>query len=532
MRNSVLSLLVLACAAPVWAADLPVTETPVGRLALPVVPDSLVVSPDSSRLAMAAKAGDPTLAEKGVILPQGTDPRNDSARPVLNAIRFYIDDKPTIPFDLLTPPVFSPDSKRLAFAGAHEKVWQMVLDGKTLVADADNVPTAPCAFSPDSAHAAWVVEKNGQLLLTIDDQRWPPIAAGIMGNVLFSPDSRHVAAVVNARGTRTLYVDGLPLPPPQMAAATRPTARGTSPATPAAARLERFAQVVWRPDGTGLVFYAAIVGRPWQVFAQSLDGSFTFTSNPYDSLMRNAPAFSPDARHMTFAAATRGKWTVVTHLDSPATAPATAAATAATPAVLDQVLAESIVYYLPPASPSALLYLAQQNQKWHLYINHRPTDDAFDAIVQSTFVVSPDKRHFAFAAVRDKQTVIIRDGTTVATHDEVAGSTFAFSPDSQHLAYGARNGPSWYACVDGSAGAGFTAIAGSAMAFSPDSRRIAFAAATGAKNWHLVIDKDATLRSKSYDGFLKGSHVTWRPDGTVVTIAIQKTVAMRVEARP
>src|SRR5205823_9635052 len=98
-----LLLLLLALPASVRAADLPTTDTPVARLALPVAPDSLVVSPDSSRVVFAAKAGETTPEDKGIFLnPRGTDPRNDSARPVLNAIRLYIDDKPTIPSNLMT----------------------------------------------------------------------------------------------------------------------------------------------------------------------------------------------------------------------------------------------------------------------------------------------------------------------------------------------------------------------------------------------------------------------------------------------
>ena len=79
MRFRPFILLILSPIPPALAADLPTTDTPVGRLALPVVPDSLVVSPDSSPVAFAAKAGDPTLEEKGIFInPQGTNPRDDS----------------------------------------------------------------------------------------------------------------------------------------------------------------------------------------------------------------------------------------------------------------------------------------------------------------------------------------------------------------------------------------------------------------------------------------------------------------------
>ena len=45
----------LRAAAPDLPATLPITETPVASLALLVVPNTLVVSPDSSRVALIAQ---------------------------------------------------------------------------------------------------------------------------------------------------------------------------------------------------------------------------------------------------------------------------------------------------------------------------------------------------------------------------------------------------------------------------------------------------------------------------------------------
>ena len=552
MRFRMFILLILSPIAPALAADLPTTDTPVGRLALPVIADSVVVSPDSSRLAFTAKAGDPTLEEKGVFInPKVTNPLNDNARPALNPICLYIDDKSTISFDTMTLPVFSPNSKRLGFAGLHDKTWQLVLDNKTLTQDADDVPGIPIVFSPDSAHAAWVILKGQQYLLTVDDRHWPPIAASAMGLLTFSPDSRHVAAVVNIRGAWTLYVDGapLPLPPapgspvlPATARSASPPSRGPVPTAPAP-RFVRFGQFSWRPDSSGLAYYAGFTSAAWQLFSQSLAGTITFASKPCDGIMKNAPVFSPDARQLAFGVSTRNKWTFVTDpaptpaaTTHTATAPAPTTATAPAPSgPFDQILMESVSYYQPagvPNQPFTLLYVAQQNKKWRLYVNDRPTDDAFDAIISGSFVLSPDLHHYAFAGIRDGQTFVIKDGATLARHNECGASTFAFSPDSQHLAYAAGSGAAWFVCVDGTPGAPFTGLGASPIAFSPDSSRVAFVALTAQKTWRLIIGKDAGLQSKPYDAFLKGSHVTWRPDGTVVTIAIQKKVATRIEARP
>ncbi len=527
MRPHNVILTALFAAGPAWGAELPTTEKPVGRLALPVIPESLVVSPDSSRVAFAAKAGDPTLAEKGVFInPTLTDPTDDSARAVVNPICLYIDDKPTIPFDGMSRAIFSPYSKRLGFAGRTGKTWRLVLDGKTVAQDADDAPANPIVFSPDSAHVAWVVQKDSQFLVAVDGRQWPPIEAGAMGTMAFSPDSRHLAAVVHVRAAWMIYLDGLALAEPagqNLPAATRP---GGMP------RLERFGQWTWRPDSKGLGFYAAFAGSTWQVFSQKLDGTVEFASVPCDGVMKDSPVFSPDGKALAFGVTSKGKWAVAQNSSGSATVPTTAAASP--PMAFDQLLAESLTYYVPatPESQPALLYLAQQNKKWRLYVNDKPTDDLFDAISLGSFILSPDKHHFAFAGIENGQTVVIRDGAVLARHEEVGGATLAFSPDSQHLAYAARNGGSWCACVDGIGGTAFTVLAGIPPAFSPDSSRIAFAALDGQKTWRLVVGKDGDLRSKAYDAFLKGTHITWRPDGTVVTVAIQKKVAMRVEAKP
>jgi hypothetical protein len=520
-----------------WGAELATTETPVGRLALPVVPDSLVVSPDSSRLALAAKSGDPTLEEKGVFInPKPTNPLNDSARPVLNPICLYIDDKPTIPFDSSTVPVFSPDSRRLGYAGRHDKTWQFVLDGKTLTADAEDVPAAPLAFSPDSEHAGWAIQKDAQYQITEDDRRWPPLAASTIGMLAFSPDSRHLATVAHVRAGWMMFVDGtalgVPPVPPRAAVgrATGATTAGSQPAVPAA-RLERFGQFAWRPDSIGVVYYAAFVGSSWQFFAQALNGTITYTSTPYDAILKGSPVFSPDGRQMAFGVGTRNKWAMMTE-------PALATATASAPSPVlpfDQVLAESVAYYRPEGAadrPYTLVYLAQQNKKWHLYADDRAQGDAYDAIIQGSFVVSPDRRHYAFAGNRDGQTVVIRDGTALATHSECAAFSFAFSPDSRHLAYAGRNSLNWFACVDGKPGASFSMMTNSPIAFSPDSSRVAYLAMTAQKMWRVIVGQDGQWESKPYDSFLKGASVKWHADGTVVTIAIQKKVAMRVEAKP
>jgi hypothetical protein len=85
--------------------------------------------------------------------------------------------------------------------------------------------------------------------------------------------------------------------------------------------------------------------------------------------------------------------------------------------------------------------------------------------------------------------------------------------------------------VDGAAGASFTAVGAAPPAFSPDSARIAFTAQSGPSAWRIIVGSGNQAQSKVYEGFMKGTHVSWRGDGTIVTIGMAKNTALRLELK-
>ena len=523
MRRAML-LVPLLFTSRLVAADLPVTETTVGRLALPVLPDSLVISPDSARIAFATNAGQVTLEDKGIFLkpPTGAAQEPNLPKNIRATVRLYIDDKSTAAYEVLTPVRFSPDSKRLAYAAQRDSKWQVIADNQIVVKDADAVPATPVLFSPDSKHLATIVQKGEKFLVTVDDKPWPPIDAFALGIPSFSPDGEHLAMVARVKATWVMFLDGKPLPvPPAPPPATRPAA---APAT-APARFEHFGEFKWRPDSSGIVFYGAFLNAKWQVYAQTVDGSFGYTSSGFDGIMKGSPALNEEPPRIAFGTTTRGKWAVFTN--EPSTPPSTSPDTP-----FDALRAESVGFLKTDAGPQ-LLTLAQRNRKWQMYVDRKPIGaDTFDAIVDGSFHVSPDGKHYAFAGTRSGKAVIIRDGQPLATHDEAGALTFAFSSDSQHLAYAARNGALWFACIDGVAGGtGFKGLAAQPMAFSPTSGQIAFTGNATDNTWRLVVGKDATYQTKAYDSFIKGAMPVWRDDHTLTTVAIQKRLALRLEAK-
>lgn len=542
-------LLAAAFVSPLYAADLPVTETPIGRLSLPVVPDSVAISPDSSRLAFATNAGNITLEDKGVFLQPPTGRQQSSNLPpnIRSTIRLYIDDKPTAAYEVLTPALFSPDSQRVAYTGQRAGKWHVIVDNRTVLQDADAVPATPLLFSPDSRRIAIIVQRGDSFHVRVDDHAWPPIAAYAVGIPAFSPNSQHLALVARDKGNWVLYLDGKPLPtpstpplatpsapppppaptppsPPARATAPTPTARASA-ATPATrpAVIDRFGEFKWRPDSSGVAFFGGIQGRRYQLFSQSIDGHFDYNSPQVDALAKGSPHFSADGKQWAFGTSTRNKWTVLSN-----TIEAPAAAQNA-----DAIRPDSLAWLkTEDAGGSKLLYLAQRNRKWQLYLNHEPVGEPWDAITEGSFQLSPDKRHYAFGGIRGGKPAVFKDGQILAAHDELGAGTFTFSPDSQQLAYAARNSGQWFVCVDGIAGGmAFGGIAAQRLSFSPNSQRLAFNALLPDKTWRVIVGKDGQMQSKAYDSFVKGSMPVWRDDATLVTIGIQKRVALRLEFR-
>lgn len=517
MRYLGLIIIPIAFAASAVAAELPVTETPEASLALAVVPDSLVVSPDSTRVALAANAGNVVLADKGVFIGDApVDPNEDSAAAAVEPIRLYLDDKSGAEFEQMTRAVFSPDSRQVAFAGQRLKKWHVVADNRTLTSDADEVPPVPVVFSPDSRTVAWAVRNGGRFSVTVGETHWPAIDGDLLGTMVFSPDSKHVAVAARRSGEWGLYVDGKLLPRPD------PPAGGTGRRGGAPPRLARLEQLCWRPDSAAVAYDADDADMPWVCVMQGTDGKIVYASPGEQSLMGKPMLFSADGTHFAFEAAEkRNTWALL--VDGTVIG-----------GTWEQVLPEALAFVgaTENGAGAGLVALVRGRDGWKLLMNGQPTADAFDSIIEETFVISPDRLHFAFAAMRRGRAEIIRDGKIVATHDGAVGNTFAFSPDSRHLAYGAKNGGTCCACVDGDDGAPFAALGATPIAFSPDSRRIAYDASAGDHRWHLVVGRDAAEVSREFYGFLKGARVVWRADGSVVTIAIDKKVAVRVEAKP
>jgi hypothetical protein len=113
-------------------------------------------------------------------------------------------------FPDVSPVVFSPDSKRVAFAAYDGKKWAAVVDGQR-GQDYDGV--AALQFTPDSAHVVYrALLKNVGEVLVIGDRATPP--ADEILKIQFNPTGKGLACIVHKDNKDVLLNDGKPAGPP------------------------------------------------------------------------------------------------------------------------------------------------------------------------------------------------------------------------------------------------------------------------------------------------------------------------------
>jgi hypothetical protein len=91
--------------------------------------------------------------------------------------------------DLVLPPVFSPDSQRVAAAIRDQERWTMVVEGKVWPESFDMVWDP--VFTPDSRSVMAKVERDGRFAVAIDGRVWSPWFEGLWTPVP-SPDGKQV----------------------------------------------------------------------------------------------------------------------------------------------------------------------------------------------------------------------------------------------------------------------------------------------------------------------------------------------------
>lgn len=140
-----------------------------------------VFSPDSKRVAYVAKND-----KRWVVVVDG------QAGPEFDRISGF--------------PIFGPDSKHFAYTGVLNKKNKLVVDGKEIGADYEQ--SAQPAFSPDGTRLAYLADQGKESFVVLDGQPCAGVGGFVGGPVAFSPDGKHLTYIAGKRKKTSFMVDG------------------------------------------------------------------------------------------------------------------------------------------------------------------------------------------------------------------------------------------------------------------------------------------------------------------------------------
>jgi WD40 repeat protein len=368
-------------------------------------------------------------------------------------------------------PVFSPDSKRLAYVvGAPEGVKSIVVvDGKEWPPVERMAQTNGLRFSPDSKRLAVVCGEGELFFLIVDGTNGPSYQ--VLGAPKFSPDGQRLAYGASPRaGKYMLVVDG------------KAGAEYDSISDPVFSPDSKHVACVCMRDGKKMVVVDRQEQRAYPEIC-SFPHLVTPVTRGESSIESGAaPWFSPDGKRLAYFAGKPGKWRIVEEkLEGDNWR------------LVDQKSEgdEWENVGLPRFSPdsSHLAFCAGRGERQFVVFDGT-TREFEGKLVSVGAAFSPDSKRFAHILVRDNERMcVVVNGVAEADYEHIAtdadGRNLFFSPDSKHLAYIAERNYKWRVVRDGVEDKAYYQIA--TVRFSPDSKHLGYRADVSARS-ALVID--------------------------------------------
>jgi Tol biopolymer transport system component len=386
---------------------------------------SLIFSPDSKCLAYVALSGK---LKVPAITGSGYMRRSDLFDGEMFVVvdekegRHYNDIRdglfgkaPDFSFYKSDPPVFSPNSKRVAYV-AQEKEQKglfVVSDEKEQKhyewignqEEKNKSKTCRPIFSPDSSHIAYVVQEDKKVFVVVDGndgKRYDDVKL-----VIFSPDSKHLAYVAKLGDKWVVVID----------AKENTQYDGLDP-------------LIFSPDSKHLA-YRAQKGKEMLVVLDGEEGKlYNTVSNPI---------FSPDSKHWAYLAQEGNKFLMVVDRKEGKKY----AKISFSPRSLFSPDSERVVYGVQT-----------DNGQFVVLFDETESEKHYDRV--DDFIFSPDSKHFAYTAVMGNKWFVVVDGKEQKKYDEVP--SLIFSPDSKHLAYVAFRDKKQFVVLDGVEGKQYDGI--------------------------------------------------------------------------
>jgi Tol biopolymer transport system component len=557
-------------------------EVSLGELPTGTLPDSVVVSPDSRRLAYVERRGDWWQVVLDGVAGKDYEigPRDPNG-----GLLFFLSKRLSASYQYPHPGRtlrFSPDSQRLAYVARHGRKLLVVVDGQE-GSEHDGIADQCLVFSPNSqrvAYMAFSFANKWQMIVDgVEGKKYDCMGEGLP---FFSADSQRLAYVAEQDGKQFVVVDGEEAKSYGYVFALSvffsPDSKRLAYAVAGEANL--FGENVTVEPST----YASF-SNGWN-FAQSrqsvvVDGS---EGKPYDGIVPVGADekshvlslfFSPDSRCLAYVAEQGGKKFLVVDgvqgkpydeifptslrfgsysqrppypegFDSGATVFSPDGRRLAYMAVRDRrsflVLDGVEAQQYDVMSASAVLGpLFSPDGQRIACIGARPKrifvvvdgkgGKEYDGVVPGTLHFSPDSTRVAYVALRLPKMLVVVDGQEGKEYDAIAD--VQFSPDSKRVAYVARRDKKQLVVVDGVEGKEYDQV-GANLRFSPDSRRVAYMAARVEKTFFVLKRRKSFIvvdgmESKSYDDFIRGSSLVFDSPNSLHTLAHRSGEIFRVE---
>ena len=187
-------------------------------------------------------------------------------------------------------------------------------------------------------------------------------------------------------------------------------------------------------------------------------------------------SFSPDSKHVAYAAGTFGASRQVTVVDG-------------------EEQPEHGGVSAPVFSPDSqrVAYAAYDDRSWCIVA------DGIEGIGYAEVVgpyFSADSKHVVYVARRERRLILIVDGNEVKAYrgpsrfDWAGKCNVSLSPDLKHVAWLRYSNGDVQVFLDGIAGAKYKEEVRE-LQFSPDSQRLAYAGKVGEDGWRVVVDGEA-----------------------------------------